>query len=73
MSKTCELYKVMFREYPDVLTVRHIQKMLGIGRHQVYSLINSGQLYALMVGKSYRIPKVKAIEYLIGSDVKPAN
>ncbi len=73
MSSTNELYKVMFREYPDVLTVSHIQRMLGIGRHQVYSLISSGKLYALMVGKSYRIPKVKAIEYLIGSDVKPAS
>jgi excisionase family DNA binding protein len=66
------LYKIMFKEYPDVLTVKHVQKMLGIGRHQVYQLILSGKLYALKIGKSYRIPKIKAIDYLVGRDVKPA-
>ena len=72
MSKDSDLYLVMFREYPDVLTVANLQKMLRIGRHEVYRLILSGKLYALKIGKSYRIPKVKAIDYLIGRDVKPA-
>jgi excisionase family DNA binding protein len=62
----------MFREYPDVLTVANVQKMLHIGRHEVYRLILSGKLFALKIGKSYRIPKVKAIDYLVGGDVKPA-
>lgn len=61
----------MFREYPDVLTVANVQRMLHIGRHEVYRLILSRKLHALKVGKSYRIPKVKAIDYLIGEDVKP--
>lgn len=72
MSDTKDLYKVMFCEYPDVLTVGNIQRMLSIGRHEVYHLILSGKLYALKVGKSYRIPKVKAIDYLVGRDIKPA-
>ena len=72
LSEANDYYKVIFREYPDVLTVENVQKMLRIGRHEVYRLILSGKLYALKVGKSYRIPKVKAIDYLIGKDVKPA-
>jgi excisionase family DNA binding protein len=60
----------MFREYPDVLTVPNVQKILRIGHNTVYSLILSGKLYALKVGKSYRIPKVKVIDYLVGKDVK---
>jgi len=70
LSEASDYYKVMFREYPDVLTVANIQKMLGVGRHEVYHLILLGKLYALKVGKSYRIPKVKAIDYLVGKDVK---
>jgi excisionase family DNA binding protein len=62
----------MFLEYPDVLTVANVQKMLHIGRHEVYRLILTGKLFALKIGKSYRIPKVKAIDYLVGTDVKPA-
>jgi excisionase family DNA binding protein len=72
MSEASDYYKVMFREYPDVLTVANVQKMLNVGRHEVYHLILIDKLYALKVGKSYRIPKVKAIDYLVGKDVKPA-
>ena len=70
LSEESYYYKEMFREYPDVLTIANVQKMLRIGCHTVYSLIHKGELYALKVGKSYRIPKVKAIDFLIGKDVK---
>ena len=61
-----EIYKTMFKDYPDVLEVKQIQEMLKIGRHQAYSLIISGKIYGIKVGKAYKIPKVKLIEFLIG-------
>ena len=42
--KTKELYGVMFSEYPDIVDVAQIQKMLGISRHLAYELITSGQM-----------------------------
>ena len=39
-----ELYKVMFTEYPDVLTITQVQEMLGVSRHLSYDLVNDGYL-----------------------------
>ncbi len=41
-AELAELYKVMFPEYPDIVTVPQIQKMLGVSRHMVYDLIGDG-------------------------------
>ncbi len=63
--KTKELYGVMFSEYPDIVDVAQIQKMLGISRHLAYELITSGQMSGIKIGKAYRIPKVKVIDYVL--------
>ena len=34
-----ELYKMMFPDYPDIVTVAQLQKMLGISRNLAYELI----------------------------------
>ena len=34
-----EMYKLMFAEYPDIVTVKDLQAMLGISRHAVYDLL----------------------------------
>ena len=31
-----EMYKLMFTEYPDIVTVKDLQAMLGISRHAAY-------------------------------------
>ena len=33
-----EMYKLMFAEYPDIVTVKDLQAMLGISRHAAYDL-----------------------------------
>ena len=55
----------MFRQYPDVIDVHTLQKMLSISRHHAYSLITSGQIKGRKVGKSYKIPKVYVIDFLL--------
>ncbi|TQI67895.1 excisionase family DNA binding protein [Clostridium sp. KNHs216] len=55
----------MFRQYPDVINVHTLQRMLGISRHHAYTLIISGQIKGRKVGKSYKIPKVYVIDFLL--------
>ena len=33
-----EMYKLMFAEYPDIVTVKDLQAMLSISRHAAYQL-----------------------------------
>lgn len=54
----------MFKEYPDVVTVEDLQKMLHIGRSAAYSLLKSGRIKTLKFGKKYIIPKSSVIEFL---------
>jgi len=42
---------------PDILTVRQVQDILGIGRVGVYKLIESGALHAFRIGHAYKIPR----------------
>lgn len=66
-----ELYKMMFPDYPDIVTVNQLQKMLGISRHLAYKLIDYGEIQAVKIGRSPKIPKVSVINYVIGEEVKP--
>lgn len=63
--KTKELYAVMFPDYPDIVDARQMQKMLGISRHLAYELISSGQVQGIKIGKAYKVPKVKIIDYVL--------
>lgn len=50
--------------YPDVITVTELQKILGIGREQSYLLVNSGSFPVRRVGKRIIIYKPTFIEWL---------
>jgi excisionase family DNA binding protein len=58
----------MFEDYPDVLCVADVQKLLGISRHQVYHSIAAGRVRGIRIGKAYKIPKISLIDYLIGEE-----
>ena len=64
-AELAELYKVMFPDYPDIVTVPQIQSMLGISRHAVYDLITDGWIPALKIGNAYRVPKINVINYTL--------
>ena len=59
-----ELYGLMLTDYPDILDIHQLRRALGIGREGTYKLINDGYIHAVMVGKSYRIPKSGVIKFL---------
>jgi DNA binding domain, excisionase family len=66
MKEQNSIYHLMFRDQSDVLHVKDVQKILSISKHQVYHLIESGKIRGVKVGKSYKIPKVSVIDYLVG-------
>lgn len=55
----------IFREYPDILTLTELSKMLGISTKLASRLIKDGKVEAIRIGREYRIAKIKVIELLI--------
>jgi len=55
----------MFQQYPDVVTVDQLCKMIDIGRNSAYSLIKNGQIRHIRIGKKIKIQKKYIIEFLI--------
>ena len=64
-SELKELYKLMFPDYPDIVTVAQLQKMLGISRHVAYELLADKEISAIKIGNIYKIPKVSVINYVM--------
>jgi len=56
--------KVMFEEYPDIVTFDDVCKMLSLSRNTVYMLLRKKKIKSKKVGRIYRIPKKSVIEYM---------
>ena len=55
----------MFAEYPDIVSVEDLQKMLGgISRKLAYRLLASREIHSVRIGRQYKIPKRSVIAYL---------
>lgn len=66
------LYKLLFADYPDIVTLRQLQVMLGISRHAAYDLLTDGSIRGLKLGNAYKIPKINVIRYVVENGVQPA-
>ncbi len=56
--------KAIFKEYPDIVSVEQLCKMLHIGKNTAYNLLKSGMINTIRVGRQYRIPKKEVIKYI---------
>lgn len=57
--------QAMFENYPDVVDVNDLCKMLGgISRKLAYRLLTDQEIRSVRIGRSYKIPKICVIEYL---------
>lgn len=61
---TQDIYRIVFKDYPDVMDVKQVSKILGVSTKTVYKLIRSGSLSALKVGREFRVPKVVLMKYV---------
>lgn len=57
-------YMKKFNDYGEVLTVKDVQKILGIGRNAVYTMLKNGTLKSKRIGIKYIIPKRSIQTYL---------
>ena len=54
----------MFSNYPDVVTVEELAKMLKVGRNTAYELVRSGAVHSIKIGRQIRVAKRAVIEYI---------
>lgn len=63
--KIKDAYKMMFVDYPDVVSVEQMCEMLGgISTKTGYQLLRNGTIKYMMIGRRYCIPKLYILEYL---------
>lgn len=55
---------MMFPDYPDIVTVKQLREILGVSRALAYKLISDGEIQAVKIGTSLKIPKVSVINYV---------
>lgn len=53
-----------FSELPDLLTAGEVAAVLGKGRNWPYDAVQSGDLRAIRIGRSFRIPKGEVERYV---------
>ena len=59
-----DAYRIMLKEYPDVMTVEQICEVLGISKKTGYTLLRTNAILSIKVGRTYRIPKINLLHYL---------
>ena len=64
-EKTTSYEQMMFADYPDIVGICDLQKMLGIGRKAALELAKHPQIHGVIVGNRFRIPKINVIRYML--------
>lgn len=59
-----KIYKSVFANYPDVVTVEQMSEMLGISTKTAYRMLRSNVIEHFMIGRIYKIPKYHILAYL---------
>ena len=58
----------IFTNFKDVVKVKDLQRMLGIGRNLAYELISTNQIKSIKSGNLILIPKQNVIDFLNEGD-----
>lgn len=56
-----EAYDKLFSKYPDIVTVKDVSKMLGLGIRNTYKLFSDGKLHSLNCCKRILVTKMEVI------------
>lgn len=64
LKKTSNKYSLIFKDYPDVVTVEQMSKMLGISTKTAYRMLKNNEIEHFMIGRIYKIPKYHILAYL---------
>ena len=58
-----DAYSMVFSNYPDIVSVAQMSKMLGISEKS-YRLLQENSIEHFRVGRTYKIPKLHILNYL---------
>ena len=66
MADMKETYTLMFTDYPDIVNLVQMRKMLGGIRNTLaYRMLREKKIKSKKVGREYKIPKVNVIKYVM--------
>ena len=66
MADMKESYTLMFTDYPDIVNLTQMRKMLGgISNSLAYRMVREKKIKSKKVGREYKIPKVNVIKYVM--------
>lgn len=66
MADMKETYNLMFTDYPDIVNLTQMRKMLGgISNTLAYRMLREKKIKSKKVGREYKIPKVNVIKYVM--------
>ena len=66
MADMKESYTLMFTDYPDIVNLTQMRKMLGgISNSLAYRMLGEQKIKSKKVGREYKIPKVNVIKYVM--------
>lgn len=66
MADMKETYTLMFTDYPDIVNLTQMRKMLvGISNSLAYRMLREKKIKSKKVGREYKIPKVNVIKYVM--------
>ena len=68
IQRSLQTAELLFKDYPDVVGAKELQKMLGIGRNAVYKLLKEKVIASIQIGKNYRIPKAYIVDFLFQNE-----
>lgn len=54
----------LFKDYPDVIDVKQLSKMLHINVKAAYQLLINKKIDSFKIGRIYRIPKTCVIKFI---------
>jgi excisionase family DNA binding protein len=58
---------------PEVLTVSEAAAILRVGRNQLYQAVARGELAAVRIGRSIRIPKHALLDLFAAAGLRPSS
>lgn len=57
----------MFKDYPDILSVKEVAAALGIGKNTAYQLIRDKRIGCKHIGRKIIVPKACLVDYVLSA------
>ncbi len=66
-----DVYRALYRNYPDVVGVKEVSAMLNVSTKKVYQLVKANEIERIPCGRTIRITKIAVINYVLQSAQEP--